>query len=201
MGKKNVKAEEIESHLLQKLREHAANQGVTYSVLCSKCGVAWRRAVAKRFKLGKQEGRAQQTKDLVYELWRKGLVFVEPPRGLQGSPRVWDVESAHSKFGAALKPVAIEAKDLSESALERFRAEYERLAARNLGGYLPVFELRRALKWSPEEFDRVLKNLNQRRKPLIELHGGDPQNYSEDQKRDSYFEGDRLYLLIRWRKS
>jgi hypothetical protein len=190
---------DIEGHLLAKLKQYASRGGLTYSELGKKCGGPWKRALAEAKKIAAKEARARDVKDFVYDLWERGLVFVEPPKGRQTSPRVWDSASAAARFPSANNPGTQRALEVKLNDHENLRAAYDRFAGERLSGHVPVYKVRRALSWPRERFDRAVRDLNERPVPEIELHAGDPQNYSDDELADSFERRSVLYLLMRWR--
>lgn len=192
-------SKDLAGHLLAKLKQHAGRGGLTYSELGKKCGKPWNRALAEVKQIPAKEARARDVKDFVYDLWQQGLVFVEPPRGRQTSPRVWDSIAAAGRFPSVNRPGTQQAPKQDSGDLESLRWAYDHFAGERLSGYVPVYKVRRALGWTRERFDRAVRDLNERPVPEIELHAGDPQNYSEDEIADSLERRSVLYLLMRWR--
>ncbi len=189
----------LEQRLLDVLKEKTAKEGLRYSDLGKACRDRWLKSLAKALKLKQTKAGATHVKDFVYALWLRGSVFVEPPRGRHQVPRVWSIDHAHRHFphfriSSASEPQAHTADDV-----RILKEAYDLLVSEHVGGYVPVHKLRREVKWSRDRFDRVIFDLNMRQNPVIELHGGDPQNYSESQKRDSIVKEGRLYLRLRWR--
>lgn len=199
MARGTVSIHDLEGHLLSKLRQHANQNGLTYGEIAKKCGVAWRRGLAESRKIKNKEARVQDVKDFVYKLWIHGRVFVEPPKGRKTAPRFWDLESGVAAFPFMSRPGASEKPETGQTVLDSLRMAYDKFVSDHLGGYVPIFKVRRALNWPKERFDQALKDLNERRDPLIELHGGDPQNYSKDEMDDSFERRSSRYLLMRWR--
>ncbi len=190
---------DLEGHLLAKLKQYASRGGLTYSELGKKCGGPWKRALAEAKKIKAKDARARDVKDFVYQLWERGLVFLEPPKGLQTAPRIWDPSAAGRRFPSALGPVMQPTTEGASSDLEALRAAYDRFAGERLSGHVPVYKVRRDLGWERERFDRAVRDLNERPDPEIELHVGDPQNYGDDEIADSFERRSVLYLLMRWR--
>ena len=191
--------DDLEGHLLAKLRQHACHNGLTCGEIAQKCGVAWRRGLAESRKIKNKEARAQDVKDLVYNLWANGMLFVEPPKGRKTTARFWDLESGMAAFPSVSRSEASKKPETGQAVFDSLRIAYDTLASDHLGGYVPIFKVRRALNWPQEKFDQALRDLNERRDPAIELHGGDPQNYSADEIADSFERRGSRYLLMRWR--
>ena len=78
-------------------------------------------------------------------------------------------------------------------------AAYREVLKEHPSGYAPVYKVRRLRGWSRERFDERIADLNQRDRPVVELHRGDPQRYTEAQDRDSLRLRGRVYRLMRWR--
>jgi len=190
---------DLEGHLLAKLKQYAGRGGLTYSELGKKCGSPWKHALAVAKKITAKEARAWDVKDFVYDLWERGIVFVEPPKGRQTSPRVWNAAAAAAHFPSANNPGKQRALEVDPSDHGTLRAAYDRFAGERLSGHVPVYKIRRALGWPRERFDQAVRDLNERPVPEIELHAGDPQNYSDDEIADSFERRSVLYLLMRWR--
>ena len=200
MAKGNGPPESLETRLLEKLKQHATRKGLTYSEIAKTCGKKWRQALALSTQGKAKEARAQDVKDFVYRLWQNGLVFVEPPKGRKNVPRIWDMESGCAAFTSVGGPHTFDDPAAGKvHDVEMLRSAYDRFVREYLGGYVPVFKVRRALEWPKERFDQVMRDLNERREPVVELHGGDPRNYRDDEIADSYTSRSNLYLLMRWR--
>jgi len=190
--------EQVEDRVLATLRKHAAT-GVTYAQLAEKCGSRWKGALARQNRRARYA--VTDTRNLIYELWQRGLVFLEPPRDRKQTPRIWDVESAARIFTSALSPIKARSAAGTVSDLETLRAAYHRFVPDHLGGFVPIFKVRRFLGWACDRFDRLLLDLNEQADPVIELHRGDPQDYSLNEQRDSLVRDGRLYLRMRWRRA
>lgn len=199
MARGNEVRMDLEGHLLAKLKQHAARGGLTYGELSKKCGDPWKRALAETLQITVKKIRARDVKDFVYRLWEQGLLFVEPPKGRQTSPRVWDPAAAAARFASVLCPGTLPAAEGPSRDHEALRNSYDRFAGERLSGHVPVYKVRRALGWDKERFDRAVRDLNERPDPELELHAGDPQNYGEDERADSFERRGVLYLLMRWR--
>jgi hypothetical protein len=194
--------EEIEARCLGILKKKASREGLVYSKLTDACGKEWRRSLAKLKRLRSGEARATDVKQVVYELWSRGLILIEPPSGLQRAPRIWDREAGVERFPAVLgefsPPVSGAGPNVGD--FDRLKQVYDGFASQHAGGYVPIFKVRRALGWPREKFDRMLRELNERRNPVIELHGGDPQRYTDDERADSLIRDLTLLLRMRWRE-
>lgn len=195
-----VSGEEVERRILEVLKKHAAMKGLTNSELLKKCGSITKRSLAIFFK--RKEPTAEDLKGLLYEIWRKGLLFFEPPNRGQRVGRVWDIGSARNVFSLACTPArarngSTEAPEGSQRAL---RAAYDKFVPEHLGGFVPIFKVRRELGWSSEAFDALLQDLNEQNDPVLELHAADPADLTEGERRDSLWQGGRLLVRMRWRE-
>jgi len=191
---------EVELRILEVLKKNAVEKGLTNSELLKKCGSAMQRSFAAFFK--RKRAGTEDVKGLLYDLWRRGLVFFEPPNRRQRAGRVWDMESAQTIFPSACPPGLAppgsgKATDVSQKAL---RAAYEKFVPEHLGGFVPIFKVRRELGWQRQAFDGLLQDLNERYDPVVELHAADPADLSEEEKRDSLWQESRLMVRMRWRE-
>jgi hypothetical protein len=194
--------EEIEAHFLRTLHKKSAEKGVNYSELVKACGDTWKKQFAQIKGLGKSPLRQSDGNELVHRLWAKGLIAIEPPAGRQRVHRMWSTEAAaqHYPHLFTAKPPTNRADNtLHPGDLDLLKTVYDDLARDHAGGYVPIYRVRRSLEWPRAKFDRALRDLNERRKPVIELHGGDPQSYSEEERADSLMREMNLYLRMRWR--
>ena len=189
---------DLTPRLFEVLKVRATQRGLTFGELAKACGIAWRRGLAVRQKLKRSEATATDIQALVYDLWKNGHLFVEPPAKGQRTCRVWSVQAARIKFPSACAPEGDGEgrRALSETTL---RAAYEELAQEYIGGFVPIYRVRREFPGSRETFDVVLRDLNERPEPLIELFPSDPQELTEDQKRDCLKRGDTLLVRMKWR--
>jgi hypothetical protein len=189
-----------ENALLEKffetLRIRARRQGLTYGELAKNCGPAWRRGLAKKQQLKKQEAAAADVQAFVYDCWKTGQVFVEPPAMGQKACRVWHVEVARVEFPYAFAPTGYQVLELTEQSL---KSAYDKLVPEYIGGFVPIYRVRRDLQASRPTFDHLLKNLNERPDPVIELFPSDPRDVTEDQKEDCLVRGDTLLVRMKWR--
>ncbi|MFC1833562.1 hypothetical protein ACFL2Q_02365 [Thermodesulfobacteriota bacterium] len=80
------------------------------------------------------------------------------------------------------------------------KAAYNKFATEHIGGYVPIWKVRRELGWTREDLDAAPLDLNHRAEPAIELHGGNPMAFTESQRADSLKRGSDLYLRMRWRR-
>jgi hypothetical protein len=194
-----VSQEEIERSILEVLKRHAAAKGLTNSELLKKCSSVIKKSLAALFK--RKEVKTEDVKGMLYELWGKGLVFFEPPKRGQKVGRVWDMASASTVFCLARFPRAVETHptETTEVGLEALKAAYEKFVPQHLGGFVPIFKVRRDLGWPTQVFDGLLHDLNERTDPVIELHAADPRDLTEEEKRDSLWQGGRLLVRMRWR--
>ncbi|MBF0496702.1 MAG: hypothetical protein HQK58_09030 [Deltaproteobacteria bacterium] len=197
MPKEILPEDQLEPYLLTKLQKAASDQGLTYAQVGQKCGKKWTRALARTMKLVAEEAGVLAIKDLIYTLWARGRVFVEPPHGRLKAPRVWDLDSGLKAFPLVSPRAAQKADTQCED--QDIKNAYQKSAAEYFG-FVPIYILRRELGWPREKFDRALFNLNERDNPVIDLLSGDPQNYTPDQKEDSIRKGNDLYLQILWRE-
>lgn len=196
---KILSAEEIRTHLLKSLQKHGNGRGLVYSDLAKKCGKLWKRSLAKLVKSSSVEAGAIHVRDFVYQMWAEGLVFLEPPRGRQQAPRIWDMSQAIVRFPNLCTPLALTTKLESVDATEALKAAYQKHFNDHAGGFVPIFKVRRSLGWTRSKFDNLVKNLNESGDPLVELHEGDPHDYTEQQQADSIELRGRTYLRMRWR--
>ncbi|MGB6067233.1 MAG: hypothetical protein WBG50_20690 [Desulfomonilaceae bacterium] len=190
---------ELEVSILEVMKKHAAKKGLTYSELLKKCGARLKRSLAALF--NRKEPRSEDVKGLLYDLWGRGLLFFEPPNRGQRVGRVWDMESARNVFPLAcpFAPERDSSKQTTEVSQEALKAAYSEFVPEHLGGFVPIFKVRRALGWSSQAFDSLLWDLNERHDPVVELHGGDPADLTEGEKRDSLWKDSRLLIRMRWR--
>jgi hypothetical protein len=84
---------------------------------------------------------------------------------------------------------------------EALKAAYDKFVPEHLGGFVPIFKVRRALDWPRQAFDTLLQALNEQEDPLVELHAADPGDLNDDERRDSLVKGGRLLVRMRWRES
>ncbi len=196
-----VSQDEIELSILGILKKHAGMKGITNSEVLKKCGLPTKRSLAVLFKR-KQAG-TEDIKALLYLLWRKGLVFFEPPNRGQRVGRVWDMQSAQKCFSLAHSsaPSPNGYYERTEANREALKATYDKFVPEHLGGFVPIFKVRRALDWPRQAFDTLLQDLNEQDDPLVELHAADPGDLSDDERRDSLVKGGRLLVRMRWRES
>jgi hypothetical protein len=195
-----VSQKAIELSILGILRQHAAMKGVTNSEVLKKCGMATKRSLAVLFK--RKEASTEDIKALFYLLWRKGLVFFEPPNRGQRVGRVWDMQSAQECFSLARTSKASPNgyNERTEANRQALKAAYDKFVPEHLGGFVPIFKVRRELGWPSQAFDSLLQELNERQEPVVELHAADPSDLSDDERRDSLVKGSRLLVRMRWRE-
>jgi|GEM_PF-2558048 len=193
--------EEMEARFIEILKKKTKDGGLVLSQLQKACDRNWLRAFAGLRNVSPGRLRATDFKQIIHDLWARGLLLIEPPSGRQTAPRIWDIASGRTRFpgvAQALSPL-VSASDEATSGLDQLKQVYDRLAGEYAGGYVPIFKVRRALNWPRDKFDRTLRDLNERRNPVIELHGGDPQYYDDDERVDSLFRHQTLLLHMRWR--
>lgn len=178
------------------LEVRIADRGLTYGELAKTCGIAWRRGLALHQKLKKNEAAAADIQAFVYDLWKSGKLFVEPPARGQKACRIWPVQAACGKFPSACVPPGDGSPILSEQSL---RAVYDKFVAEHIGGFVPIYKVRRELRGFREAFDDLLRDLNERPEPVIELFPSDPRELTEDQKHDSLKRGGTLLVRMKWR--
>ncbi len=109
------------------------------------------------------------------------------------------MEHARVKFPLVCTAPATPPVRQSTLTDQSLKTAYDKFVPDHLGGFVPIFKVRRELAAPREEFDNLLKHLNELDEPVLELHGGDPQVYTEDQKQDSLRRGENLFLRMRWR--
>jgi hypothetical protein len=192
--------EELERGILEVLKKHATTKGLTNSELLKKCGSLMKRSFAVLFK--RKEVGAEDVKGFLYDLWRKGLVFFEPPNRGQRVGRIWGMESARTVFPLAC-PSTLPLngpKHVTDARRGALKAAYDKFVPEHLGGFVPIFKVRRELGWSTQTFDSLLQDLNERDDPLVELHAADPADLTEGERRDSLRKGTRLLVRMRWRE-
>ncbi|MFC1834285.1 hypothetical protein ACFL2Q_06065 [Thermodesulfobacteriota bacterium] len=80
------------------------------------------------------------------------------------------------------------------------KTAYDKFAPEHIGGFVPIYKVRRELGCPREEFDRGRRGLNELADPIIELHEGDPSRYSPSRRHDSLKLDQNLYLRMRWRR-
>jgi hypothetical protein len=195
-----VSQEAVQLSILEILKRHATVKGVTNSELLKKCGSATKRSLAVLF--NRKEASTEDIKALLYLLWRKGLVFFEPPNRGQRVGRAWDMKSARTAFAlgssSAPEPQNV-SKQKIQANQDALKAAYDKFVPEHLGGFVPIFKVRRALGWPTQVFDGLLQDLNERTDPVIELHAADPADLTEEEKRDSLWQGGRLLVRMHWR--
>ncbi len=199
-GSDNVPQKDLELGVLEVLKKHATAKGLTNSELLKKCGSKIKKSLAASFK--RKEATTEDIKGLLYLLWRKRFVFFEPPNRGQRVGRVWDMESAQKSFSFDSFPTEAvhcftKAIEISQEAL---KAAYDKYVPEHLGGFVPIFKVRRELAWPNRAFDELLQDLNERCDPVVELHAGDPADLTEEEKQDSLWKGSRLLVRMRWRE-
>jgi hypothetical protein len=194
--KKTLDENVLVEKFFETLRVRTAHQGLTYGELAKNCGAAWRRGLAKRQKLKKQEAGAADVQAFVYDCWKAGQIFIEPPARGQKACRMWSVESARTQFPYAFAPTGYQALELTEESL---KSSYDKLALEYIGGFVPIYRVRRDLQAPRPAFDKLLRNLNERPDPVIELFPSDPLDLTEDQREDCLVRGATLLVRMKWR--
>jgi len=196
----SISRQEVEQGILETLARHAVTKGLTNSELLKKCGSAMHRSVAAFFKR-KQAG-TEDIKDLLYTLWQQGLVFFQPPNRGQRVGRVWDMNAGLNAFPPS--PSLTQPRDRAEESpkvgQQALKAAYAKFVPEHLGGFVPIFKVRRELGWPRQVLDEMLQDLNERHDPVVELHTADPADLTEEEKRDSLLQGNRLLVRMRWRE-
>jgi hypothetical protein len=191
---------ELEARLLQVL-EKQTEQGFTCGELSKKCGLDWRRGLAVKLGVKKPEAGSQDVQSFAYDLWRKGLVFSEPPGKGKRSCRFWSIIGAKAHFPLACPSLSAQVSKPRALSIELLKSAYDKFVPQHLGGFVPIYKVRRELEAFREDFDALLRSLNERDEPVLELLGGDPQRFTDDQKNDSFRRGDHLFLRMRWRET
>ncbi|MFH0825718.1 MAG: hypothetical protein V2B18_23430 [Pseudomonadota bacterium] len=186
--------------LLETLDRHGRLQGLTCREMLDKCGAACRRGLALKLKLADGKPGASHVQAFVYDLWTKGLVFSEPPRKGKRVGRIWPMDVARIKFPLLFAPEDQRKNHAESITKERLKAAYDKFVPEHLGGFVPIYKVRRELAGSKDELDKILRELNEMDDPVLELLGGDPRKFTEDQKQDSLWRGENLFLRMRWRR-
>lgn len=194
--KKTLDENALFKKFFETLKARARPQGLTYGELAKNCGLAWRRGLAKNQKLKKEEAAATDVQAFVYDRWKAGQIFVEPPARGQKACRVWHVEIARVEFPYAFAPTGYQALELTEQSL---KSAYEKFVPEYIGGFVPIYRVRRDLQVPRPAFDNLLRNLNERPDPIIELFPSDPRDVTEDQKEDCLVRGAILLVRMKWR--
>jgi hypothetical protein len=189
----------LETRVLETLKNQTVQDGLTLGGLKDKCKPDWLRGLAVKLGLKKPEATLTDALSFIYDLWKRGLVFAEPPARGRKAVRFWCLEHARLKFPLACADRGTQAARDSTLTQESLKTAYDKFVPDHLGGFVPVFKVRRELAAPREEFDNLLKSLNELDDPVIDLLGGDPQQYTEDQKQDSLWRGTNLFLRMRWR--
>lgn len=191
--------QELESRVLQVLAKQD-ERGLTCGEFSKKCGADWRRGLAKKLGAKRPEAGLHDVQGFIYDLWTEGLVFAEPPGRGKIASRFWFMDTARNRFPLSCplaRPDSVSTRPLSENDL---KMAYEKFVPEHLGGFVPIYKVRRQLEAPREDFDVLLKTLNERDEPILDLFGGDPQKFTEDQKDDSLWRGENLLLRMRWRE-
>jgi hypothetical protein len=191
--------QDLESKVLQVLSN--SGDGLTIGELSKKCGIIWWRGLALKLGIESDKPRTKDVQRFVYELWVKGSIFSEPPTAGKKACRFWSLVAARMKFPKAYPNVAAQIALTYELSTESLRRAYDKFVPEHLGGFVPIYKVRRHLGVPREAFDSLIKGLNEKDEPVLELLGGDPQKFTEDQKQDSLWRGDNLFLRMRWRES
>jgi hypothetical protein len=189
----------LEGKVLEVLKAHTANDGLSLGDLTKKCGVVWRRGLAAKQRLKRTEATATDAQGFIYHLWERGIVFAEPPAQGKRAARIWSMENARMKFPLACLACGAPTKRDHTLTQQSLKSAYDKFVPDHLGAFVPIFKVRRELAAPREEFDNLLKSLNEMDDPVLDLLGGDPQQYTEDQKQDSLWRGENLFLRMRWR--
>ena len=194
--KKTLDENELVERFFETLKARAVHQGLTYGKIADNCGRAWRRGLATKQKLKKEEATATDVQAFVYDRWKDGQVFVEPPARGQKACRMWSVESARAQFPYAFAQTGYQALELTEESL---KSAYDKFVPEYIGGFVPIYRVRRDLHASRPAFDKLLRNLNERPDPVIELFPSDPLDLTEDQREDCLIRDDTLLVRMKWR--
>ena len=101
-------------------------------------------------------------------------------------------------YRSALWPVEPKASvqnQQRENLQAMFKDAYDRIGKGR--GFVRIHRVREALRWPPETFDGLLRDLMAAY--VIELHGGDPSALSENEIRKSFVdENGTLYITLSW---
>jgi hypothetical protein len=202
ISSKILSQEELEFRLLAILGKHATTRGLTNSEFVNKCGVEITRSLAAFLNVKGNKVGVEHLKSVIYELWRRGLLFVEPPNRGQKVGRIWDMASARNTFPLACPIAEGQGRRTSTHAIspDALKAAYDTFVPEHPAGFVPIFKVRRELAWPHKDFDALLVDLNQRNDPVIELHAADPADLSTEEKRDSLWLQGKLLVRMRWRE-
>jgi hypothetical protein len=191
---------ELEDRVLQVL-EKQHEQGLTCGELSKKCRSDWRRGLAIKLRIKRVEAGLRDVQSFIYDLWMRGLVFSEPPGRGKVASRFWFLDTAKDRFPLLCPGSSSQSSSVGPLSKDQLKGAYDKFVPQHLGGFVPIFKVRRELAAPKEDFDKLLRGLNERDNPILELLGGDPQKYTEDQKKDSFWRGDNLFLRMRWRET
>jgi hypothetical protein len=194
--KKVVSEDDLVPQFLRTLEARVVQRGLTCSELVKVCGTPWSRALAFHQNIKKKQAGAADIQAFVYDLWKTGKVFVEPPARGQRVCRIWAVEAASRHFPSARVPPGDGSPALSQQSL---KAAYDKFVPEYAGGFVPIYEVRSEFRGFGDAFDALLRDLNERAEPVIELFPSDPRDLTEDQKRDSLKRGGALLVRMKWR--
>jgi hypothetical protein len=194
--KKIVSEDDLVPQFLRTLEARVVQRGITYSELVKVCGIPWRRALALHQNIKKKLAGAADIQAFVYDLWKDGKVFIEPPARGQRVCRIWSVNAASGNFPNASVPAGDGSPVLSQQSL---KAAYDKFVPEYAGGFVPIYEVRSEFREFGDAFDALLRDLNERPEPVIELFPSDPRDLTEDQKRDSLKRDGALLVRMKWR--
>lgn len=194
--KKVVSEDDLVPQFLRTLEARVVQRGLTYSELVKVCGIPWCRALALHQNIKKKQAGAADIQALVYDLWKTGKVFIEPPARGQRVCRIWSVDGGSKNFPSVRVSAGDGPPELSEQLL---KAAYDKFVPEYAGGFVPIYEVRSEFREFGDAFDALLRDLNERPEPVIELFPSDPRELTENQKRDSLKRGGALLVRMKWR--
>jgi hypothetical protein len=194
--KKIVSEDDLVPQFVRTLEARVVQRGLTYSELVKVCGIPWCRALALHQNIKKKLAAAADIQAFVYDLWKTGKVFIEPPARGQRVCRIWSVAAASGNFPSARVPAGDGSPVLSQQSL---KAAYDKFVPEYAGGFVPIYEVRSEFRGFRDAFDDLLRDLNERPEPVIELFPSDPRDLTENQKRDSLKRGGALLVRMKWR--
>ena len=189
---------EFRATLSRVLSRSTRKAGLTYGEAGKKCGKQWRDSLPKHSGLPVKRSISAHLTKFIYDEWRDGRLFLEPPRPGQRSARIWHPEHAAKKFARAATSTTVQSNGNGASAAQ-LRQAYEHFLPEHPSGAVNIFKIRRFLDWSRDGFDSFVESLACQRNPPFQFVGGDPQAYSADQREDSLEQQGELYFSILWR--
>lgn len=190
--------------LLQILKNGTSSQGMTQGEVAEKCPMPWKRGVAVMLGCDSQSVGVEQVKRFVYELWMEGEIFVEPPGPGMRAARLWHPDHAAKHFRSVAKSKHPEAEKKSpvepQDGLAAVRKVYNKFLPEHPSGAVNIYKIRRELGWEDTRFEQLLNELRIQPDSPVEFLGGDPQNFSDTQRAQSFSHQGTTYFSILWRQ-